>query len=278
MIKHFLGLGNETTLDYSGSTPNTSVKEKSLKFMSKDEQLQALMNVIENQKEVIAQHYIEKTDYMAMLKDLHMRLRESKNHDKETNGPSNDEEEIKNNKPNLNRWETLENLSSDETVVEASTPMKHDRRHDFKQLIRDDTYQQGLASIPFNNRINYGPQKRDNNNFENLQKMQYGMEAYQQGFAPSPDDFKHINRINDGPKTEDSSDPNNDNFSSALQYTLKKSLYKFHGKPNEDLDDWIFSMERFFKKYRIKEREKVEIAVDYLRENARTTYRSIPNY
>ena len=57
-----------------------------------------------------------------------------------------------------------------------------------------------------------------------------------------------------------------------------KSITTFHGKPEEDLDDWLFSMERYFRKTDMAEESKVDFAVDYLRENARTVYRSLPNY
>ena len=57
----------------------------------------------------------------------------------------------------------------------------------------------------------------------------------------------------------------------------KSTLYHFNGKTNEDIDAWFFTLERYFKKADISQDEKVDFAVDYLRDGALTTYRSIEN-
>ena len=271
MFKKMLNRNNDETLDYSGSTPNNSLGNKSHKMMSKDEQIEALMKVIENQKEMLTNNFIEKNDHVAMIKNLHMRLHEYK-----TKNEDNTHEIEDNEASNIKRWETLEDLSHDETIIHESTPLKRNKRYNFREIIRDDAYQQGLASLPIKNKHKLGHQRDDSSDSDTQRN---GKEAYQKRLAPLPIDFtKKNNIVNYNLQNQDSIDSMNNNFSNTLKFTLQKSLYKFHGKPNEDLDDWIFSMERFFKKCRITEEEKVEIAVDYLRENARTTYRSIPNY
>ncbi len=76
---------------------------------------------------------------------------------------------------------------------------------------------------------------------------------------------------------EDSNSSDNDK---AKLKPRRKSYYKMqasaipilHGRPNEDLDEWIFIIERFFRKNRISEVEKVDIAVDYLKDNALVAY------
>ena len=57
----------------------------------------------------------------------------------------------------------------------------------------------------------------------------------------------------------------------------KPSLYHFHGKPNEDIDSWFFTLERYFRKLLVNDKDKVDIAVDYLKEGALSTYRSMEN-
>ena len=54
----------------------------------------------------------------------------------------------------------------------------------------------------------------------------------------------------------------------------EKSLTFFRGKPSDNLDEWFFTMERFFKKGGIPAHEQVDYAVDYLKDNGLTTYRS----
>jgi hypothetical protein len=56
-----------------------------------------------------------------------------------------------------------------------------------------------------------------------------------------------------------------------------KTLYFYHGKEKENIDDWFFAMERYFKKANIHPREQTDFAVDYLRDYALTAYRSFKN-
>jgi len=56
-----------------------------------------------------------------------------------------------------------------------------------------------------------------------------------------------------------------------------RALFNFHGKPGEDLNDWFFTMERFFIKNSVPETQKVDWAVDHLREGARSSYRCLEN-
>jgi len=55
----------------------------------------------------------------------------------------------------------------------------------------------------------------------------------------------------------------------------KNALSTFSGKHDEDLDDWIFAMERHFQKTNVPLDQQTDLAVDYLRGNARALYRNI---
>ena len=59
--------------------------------------------------------------------------------------------------------------------------------------------------------------------------------------------------------------------------SLEKRLYVFNGRLEEDLDDWIYTMERFFIKSNLHPAQYVDYAIDFLRENARIASKSCIN-
>ena len=75
---------------------------------------------------------------------------------------------------------------------------------------------------------------------------------------------------------------NNETTTEAFNYlakTLAKvDVNKFSGNPDEDVDDWVFRLERHFKKIGLDDDEKIDFAVDYLRGSAMTAYRSMENW
>ena len=81
-----------------------------------------------------------------------------------------------------------------------------------------------------------------------------------------------------------SDDSSSSEYERPKQKPKKQSNYKMqasaipvlHGRPNEDLDEWIFIIERFFRKNKIPEEEQVDVAVDYLKDNALVAYRELP--
>jgi len=54
----------------------------------------------------------------------------------------------------------------------------------------------------------------------------------------------------------------------------KKSLTHFRGKTDEDVECWIFVMERWFGKNYIHVDDQIDIAVDFLKDGALATYRA----
>ncbi len=54
----------------------------------------------------------------------------------------------------------------------------------------------------------------------------------------------------------------------------KKSLTHFRGKTDEDVEGWIFVMERWFGKNYIHVDDQIDIAVDFLKDGALATYRA----
>lgn len=51
-----------------------------------------------------------------------------------------------------------------------------------------------------------------------------------------------------------------------------RSLFKFNGKPNENIDDWIFSIELYFDQAKMHPNDKLNFSLAWLRDNARATY------
>ena len=56
-----------------------------------------------------------------------------------------------------------------------------------------------------------------------------------------------------------------------------RHLQFFSGKEEDDLDEWRFELERYYKKANILPKDKVDFAVDYLKGSAKQFYRSIPD-
>jgi hypothetical protein len=68
-------------------------------------------------------------------------------------------------------------------------------------------------------------------------------------------------------------------LTSLVKTMMKQSaLSTFSGKHDEDFDDWVFAMERHFKKANVPLEQQADLAVDYLRGNARSLYRNIANF
>jgi hypothetical protein len=67
--------------------------------------------------------------------------------------------------------------------------------------------------------------------------------------------------------------PNNDYYASSK--IDRKNLKHFSGKNGEDVESWIFLLERFFEKSRIAECQKIDIAVDHLQNGALAAYRNL---
>ena len=70
----------------------------------------------------------------------------------------------------------------------------------------------------------------------------------------------------------------------ALQKALmdKSALWKFKNSLTQDIGDWIFTMERHFRRMQeiyanITDRHKVDCAVDYLRDSALSVYKDLEN-
>jgi hypothetical protein len=64
--------------------------------------------------------------------------------------------------------------------------------------------------------------------------------------------------------------------SSGTTYTGTQSLIVYNGRPEENLEDWIFTMERYFRNNGIiNDYKQADIAFDFLRGNARSQYMSI---
>ncbi len=70
----------------------------------------------------------------------------------------------------------------------------------------------------------------------------------------------------------------------ALQKALldKTALWKFKNSRDQDIGDWIFTMERHFRRMQeiyanISDRHKVDCAVDYLRDSALSVYKDLEN-
>ena len=70
----------------------------------------------------------------------------------------------------------------------------------------------------------------------------------------------------------------------ALQKALmdKSALWKFKNSVTQDIGDWIFTMERHFRRMQeiyanITDRHKVDCAVDYLRDSAFSVYKDLEN-
>ena len=53
---------------------------------------------------------------------------------------------------------------------------------------------------------------------------------------------------------------------------------KFHDKEEEDVDAWFFALVRYFRKNNTQIILKVDTAVDYLRDAALVTFRSLDNW
>ena len=67
-----------------------------------------------------------------------------------------------------------------------------------------------------------------------------------------------------------------------MYQTLAKTLTKagvsnFCGDLEDDVETWIFSLERHFKKVAMQEEEKLDFAIDFLKKGALATYRSWDN-
>ena len=56
-----------------------------------------------------------------------------------------------------------------------------------------------------------------------------------------------------------------------------KTLITFEGSKENDLEEWIFEIERYFQKSRIADFHKVDFSIDYLKGPAKLFFRSIPN-
>ena len=62
----------------------------------------------------------------------------------------------------------------------------------------------------------------------------------------------------------------------------KSALWKFKNSVTQDIGDWIFTMERHFRRMQeiyanITDRHKVDCAVDYLRDSALSVYKDLEN-
>ena len=69
-----------------------------------------------------------------------------------------------------------------------------------------------------------------------------------------------------------------DAFNNLAKTLAKIEVNKFNGNPDEDVELWIFSLERHFKKIALEDEEKIDLAVDYMRGGALSTYRSMDDW
>ena len=66
-----------------------------------------------------------------------------------------------------------------------------------------------------------------------------------------------------------------DRLNAAKLNHAMKSLPKYEGKFNENISNWFYAMERFFKKYQVPEHDQVCFASDYLDGNASESFKAI---
>ncbi|MFO0000368.1 MAG: hypothetical protein ACK559_04505, partial [bacterium] len=57
----------------------------------------------------------------------------------------------------------------------------------------------------------------------------------------------------------------------------RRLLEQFCGNPDENFDDWLFNLERYFIRARTADDQKANFALDYLKGNARKVFLSLPN-
>lgn len=67
-----------------------------------------------------------------------------------------------------------------------------------------------------------------------------------------------------------------ESYNNSIRYerptATVKTLFKFSGKANENIDDWFFSMELYFEQTLMHPEDKLNFSIGWLRENARSTY------